>query len=170
MISCEMRSWAIECQMSKLASLLTVALVLIGSAAIPAPFNAARTLDGTTFQAAGHVTIVHYWATWCAPCRLEMPILDAYYRKHRGEGLKMVAVSIDQSVTANKLKNLTSKYAFPVARIDDIKMPRRDIPTALPINRVYDKSGQLRFQIGGDGRSTIDAATLEHMVSPLLSR
>lgn len=148
----------------------TVALfALASSSAMGGPFQSARNLDGQPIRSQGHVTIVHYWATWCAPCRVEMPILDAYYRKHRGQGLEMVAISIDQAASANKLKDLTSKYAFSVARIDDVKMPRRDIPVGIPVNRIYDKSGRLRFQEGGDGRSTIDAATLERVVSPLLS-
>lgn len=133
-----------------------------------APFQSARTVDGAQFNPAGHVTIVHYWATWCAPCRIEMPILDAYYRKHRAHGLDMIAVSIDQGVSTRKLKDVTARFAFPVARIDDVKMPRRDIPSAIPVNRVYDKSGRLIFESKGDGKSTIDMATLERVVTPLL--
>ena len=133
-----------------------------------APFQSARTIDGTQFNPSGHVTIVDYWATWCAPCRVEMPILDAYYRKHHGQGLDMLAVSIDQGVPTSKLKDISEKFAFPVARIDDVKMPRRDVPSAIPVNRVYDKSGRLVFQSKADGRSTIDMATLERVVTPLL--
>ena len=99
-----------------------------------------------------------------------MPLLDAYYRKHHAQGLQMLAVSVDQGVSTRKLKDVTARYAFPVARIDDVKMPRRDIPTALPVNRVYDRSGRLVFQSKGDGRSTIDMATLERVVTPLLAR
>jgi cytochrome c biogenesis protein CcmG, thiol:disulfide interchange protein DsbE len=149
---------------------LLAASILTFSASAPAePFQAARTINGQPFNAAGKVTIVHYWASWCAPCRVEMPILDAYYRKHHGQGLQMLAISLDQGASTRKLQDLTGKYAFPVARIDDVKMPRRDIPTALPVNRVYDKTGKLRFQAGGDGRSSVDAATLERVVTPLLA-
>ncbi len=133
-----------------------------------APFQAARTIDGAPFNPAGHVTIIHYWATWCAPCRIEMPILDAYYRKHRVQGLEVLAVSIDQGVSTGKLKGSSGKVAFPVARVADVKMPRRDIPPAIPVNRVYDKAGRLVFQSKGDGRTTIDMATLERVVTPLL--
>jgi thiol-disulfide isomerase/thioredoxin len=138
--------------------------------AAAAPFQSARTLDGAQFNPNGHVTIVHYWATWCAPCRVEMPILDAYYRKHHAQGLDMVAVSIDQGVSAAKLKEMTGRFAFPVARVEDVKMPRREIPTAIPVNRVYDKAGRLVFQSKADGRSTIDMATLERVVTPLLAQ
>jgi hypothetical protein len=65
---------------------------------------------------------------------------------------------------------VTGKFAFPVARIDDVRMPRRDIPDAIPVTRVYDRSGRLVFATKGDGRSTIDTAILERVVTPLLAR
>jgi len=149
--------------------LLAVCLLMLAAPAAAAPFQSARTLNGQPFNSAGEVTIVHYWATWCAPCRIEMPILDVFYRQHRSQGLAMVAISIDQGVSNRKLQDVTSKFAFQVARVDDVKMPRRDIPTALPVTRVYDRTGKLVYATKGDGRTTIDATTLERVVSPLLS-
>lgn len=144
--------------------------IVCSAPAAAAPFQSAKTIVGTPFVSNGEVTIVHFWATWCAPCRIEMPVLDAYYRKHHAQGLAMLAISIDQGVSARKLQDVTGKFAFPVARVDDVKMPRRDIPKALPVTRLYDRSGRLVFASKGDGRSTIDMATLERVVTPLLSR
>ena len=146
-----------------------IAILATSAPAVPAAFTAARTITGAPFNADG-VTIVHYWATWCAPCRIEMPVLDAYYRKHQGQGLHMLAISIDQGVSAARLQQVTAKFAFPVARVDDVRIARRDIPTALPVTRVYDRSGRLVFATKGDGRSTVDMATLERVVTPLLTR
>lgn len=148
-------------------SLLAACLILSVPAAA-APFQSARTIGGEPFNADGDVTIVNYWATWCAPCRLEMPVLDAYYRKHHAQGLAMLAVSIDQGVSTGKLRQVTGRFAFPVARVGDVEMPRREIPTALPVTRVYGRSGRLVFASKGDGRSTLDMATLERVVTPLL--
>jgi len=134
-----------------------------------APFQSARTLDGVAFSSKGDVTIVHYWATWCAPCRVEMPVLDSFYRKHH-EGLAMIAISIDDSASTTKLKQITNRFAFSVAKIDDVKMPHRDIPAAIPETRVYDRSGHLVFQSKADGKTTVDVATLERIVDPLLAR
>ena len=150
----------------------TVILVAALVAATPlsaVPFAEVRTITGAPFTSPGQVTIVHYWATWCAPCRQEMPLLDAYYRRHHGQGLAMLAVSIDQGVSTGKLLQVTQRFAFPVARVDDVKMPRRDIPTALPVTRVYDRAGRLVFQTRADGRTILDPATLERVVTPLLA-
>jgi thiol-disulfide isomerase/thioredoxin len=156
--------------MRKFVKLAAASIVFAASnAAVAAPFQAARTIDGAPFSGAGQVTIVNYWATWCAPCRVEMPTLDAFYRKHHGQGLAMLAVSVDQGASARKLREVTSSFAFPVARADDVKMPRREVPTALPVTRVYDRTGKLVFQTKGDGRTALDAATLERVVSPLLN-
>jgi cytochrome c biogenesis protein CcmG/thiol:disulfide interchange protein DsbE len=149
---------------------LFMALALLAPAALTAaPFQSARTITGAPFVANGEVTIVHFWATWCVPCRLEMPILDAFYRKHHGQGLAMLAISLDQGASAGKIQRAAQGFAFPVARVDDVRMARRDIPAALPVTRVYDRSGKLVFQTRGDGRTIIDAATLERVVAPLLS-
>lgn len=134
------------------------------------PFGSTRTLDGKVFDPAGKVVIVNYWATWCVPCRAEMPVLDSFYRKHHGQGLQMLAISIDDGASTAKLRQATGNFAFPIARINDVKMPRRDIPKAIPVTRIYDKSGKLIFATKSDGRTVIDAATLERVVDPLLAR
>ena len=157
--------------MNRLSFLAVIsALAFAAPTAAAVPFSVSATIGGVPFDArGGNVTIVNYWATWCAPCRIEMPVLDAYYRKHHNkQGLSMLAVSIDQSVSARKLQQVTAKFAFPVARVADVKVARRDIPRALPVTRVYDSSGRLVFATKGDGRSTVDMATLERVVTPLL--
>ena len=154
----------------RLLKLLAASILLSPVPVAATPFQSAKTLDGSAFGSKGDVTIVHFWATWCAPCRVEMPVLDAFYRKHHGEGLEMLAVSIDDGASTAKLKQMTSRFAFPVARVDDVKMPRRDIPAAIPETRVYDRTGRLVFQSKADGKTTLDAATLERVVDPLLAR
>ena len=81
------------------------------------PAIQAKLLDGTAFNLAdeaGKVVIVNMWATWCAPCREEMPALDAYYRQHRDQGLVLVALSMDDPKDEAKVRDVTRAYSFPV--------------------------------------------------------
>ena len=139
--------------MRALRCLIAAGTLVSSVPAVPAAFSDARTITGASFNADEGVTIVHYWATWCAPCRLEMPVLDAYYRRHHGQGLQMLAISIDQGASDKKLQRVTSSFAFPVARVEDVKVPRRDIPTALPVTRVLSTvpaaSSSLRRETAG---------------------
>src|SRR6478672_6884413 len=107
------------------ARVFAALLLCVASAGTAAPFEAAKTLTGAPFNNTGRVTLVNYWATWCVPCRVEMPVLDAYFRKHHAHGLAMLAISIDQGASAARLQQVTGQFAFPVARVDDVKMPRR---------------------------------------------
>ena len=65
----------------------------------PAPSLVVQELDGQTFDLSavrGKVVVVSFWATWCPPCRAEMPVLDAFYRRYHGQGLEMIGLSADR--------------------------------------------------------------------------
>ena len=62
-------------------------------------FNAVNLASGDSVTLAdykGEVVLLNLWATWCAPCRVEMPSMERLYRELGPEGLKIVAVSVDQ--------------------------------------------------------------------------
>jgi thiol-disulfide isomerase/thioredoxin len=143
---------------------------MIASPVVADPIPTIRAIDGTVVRTERQVTVINFWATWCAPCRAELPLLDAFYRRHRAQGLELVAVSLDSNATDRKLRETTKGFAFPIARIADTRIARRDIPRALPVTRIYDRTGKLVYASKGDGRSTIDMATLERAVSPLLAK
>lgn len=155
---------------------LSMAALLLAAAPVPANagtladtrLTEARTLDGPALDLQGRVVVVSYWATWCVPCRVEMPAIDAFYRAHRAEGVSVVAVAMDAGGSNGRLRSMSSAFAFPVVRIADVRIPRREIPNGLPITRIYDRHGQLRFDSGREGKGTIDSATLTRVTAPLL--
>ena len=117
----------------------------VGQAAPPFTLT---TIDGTKITSdhlRGQVVILNYWATWCAPCRQELPLLDAYYALQQRHGLRVFA----------------ALHITPVRRMTG---PYRDI-TGLPTNYVIDRAGRVRYAQAG--AFTLD--DLNRVIVPLLN-
>jgi len=107
------------------------------------------------------------WATWCAPCREEMPALDAYYRQHRDEGFVLIALSMDDPKDSAKVLEMMKPYSFPVGLARDAEMNGYGRIWRLPLTFVVDRKGILRKdQWHGD--PALDAQLLEQGITPLL--
>lgn len=161
---------------SGLAALLAVGLAWLGPAwpagleGQPAPGLELKLLDGTPFKladAAGKVVVVNYWATWCEPCRAEMPAIDAYYRKHRDKGLIIIAVSMDKPSDEAKVREVMKSFAFPAALAKDVSARGYGRIWRIPVTFVIDRKGVVRKD-GWFVESGIDEASLELAVTPLL--
>lgn len=156
-----------------LALLLLVALPSAAAAlheGKAAPALEAKLLDGQTFSLAGQagkVVIINFWATWCAPCRAEMPALDAFYRKHRDEGLVVLAVSMDEPNLEPKVRDVMKAFSFPAALGPQSDFKGYMRIWRLPLTFVVDRSGVLREK-DWYGDPGLDEALLERTVTPLL--
>jgi len=137
----------------------------------PAPPVEAKLLDGSPFgpaDYAGKVLVLNFWATWCAPCRAEMPALEAFYAKHRAEGLELIAISMDEPKEEAKVREVMRAYTFRAALGKDAKVKGYGRVWRLPLTFVIDRRGVLRKD-GWYGDPGLDAALLEKTVTPLLS-
>jgi cytochrome c biogenesis protein CcmG/thiol:disulfide interchange protein DsbE len=136
----------------------------------PAPAIEGRLLDGTGFSLAAHagkVVMFNFWATWCAPCREEMPALDAYYRRHHGEGFELIAISMDSPKDEAKARAMMQYFAFPAALARETNVKGYGRIWRLPLTFVIDRRGILRKD-GWSGDPLLDAAILEETITPLL--
>src|SRR5712692_3211927 len=73
------------------------------AASFPAPDFTVPTLSGTSIRLSdlqGKVVLLNFWATWCVPCRTEMPTLEALYHRYKDRGLEVLAVNLDMLSTA----------------------------------------------------------------------
>ena len=139
------------------------AVTQIGEAA---PALVLTTLDGATFDLGklrGKVVMVNYWATWCAPCRKEMPKLDAFYRKYHAEGLEMVGISIDFERDLDKARKAARGVSYPIAFAKAISDNGFGTPKGVPITWIIDADGKVR-----DRLIEVRDELLDGIVVPLL--
>jgi thiol-disulfide isomerase/thioredoxin len=105
--------------------------------------------DGSTFTLAdmpGKAKVVNVWATWCAPCIGEMPILNAVSKKYASQDVHFVAVSVDENGAADVdpfLKRGRVKIEFPVAFASFEELAAIDVEPPIPDTLVFDAQGKL---------------------------
>jgi cytochrome c biogenesis protein CcmG, thiol:disulfide interchange protein DsbE len=132
----------------------------------PAPELIITELDGNMFDLTklrGKVVLVNYWATWCAPCRKDMPKLDAFYRQHHGQNLEMIGISVDRDRDLEKVRKVMAKLAYPVATLKGITVNGFGPPVGVPITWIIDSDGKVR-----DMMIDVRDELLNGLVLPLL--
>ena len=101
----------------------------------PAPPFAATTIDKQKFALdalRGKVVVINRWATWCAPCKAEMPMMDMFYRRHQKAGLAMIGITTEDSVPAFHLRKLDAVLSYPLATRARARAARTTTRTASP--------------------------------------
>lgn len=105
--------------------------------------------DGSTFTIAdveGRAKVVNFWATWCAPCIGEMPVLNAMSKRYADKGVTFVAVSVDEGGPADVapvLKKGTVKIDFRLAYASFDDVAPMNVSAPIPDTLVFDAQNQL---------------------------
>jgi thiol-disulfide isomerase/thioredoxin len=120
--------------------------------------------DGTKYRLSdfrGQVLLINIWATWCGPCREELPLLDGYYLLRKDVGLRMIAVTTENSVPPAKLKPLAAVLQIPLAHYFHGKYGE---VRYLPTSYIIDRDGILRYAQAGE----LKLDDLNRLLTPLL--
>jgi len=125
-----------------------------------------RKVDVASLQ--GKVVVVDFLASWCAPCKQELPVLEKLYKKYQGQGLVVVGVSVDEELSnlQGLLKQI--RVSFPVVHDASKAVAGRYKPPRMPSSYVVDRKGIVRHVHAGF-RSE-DAAKLEAEIKALLAQ
>jgi peroxiredoxin len=129
------------------------AMVGVGSAGAAAPEVQVTTLDGQQFalsELRGQVVLVNFWATWCPPCRVEMPGFQRVYEETRERGFTIVGLSTDRGARGTVERFLEERgLTFPVALASAEAIRGFGEPRALPTSFLIDHEGRIRYTVKG---------------------
>jgi thiol-disulfide isomerase/thioredoxin len=129
------------------------ALIGIGSGLGPSPEVAFVALDGASVDPQdleGKVVILNFWATWCGPCRLEMPSLQSLHEDKAKDGLMVLGLSVDDGPTSEIERFLDEKgITYPVGRASSAHRAAFDEIPMIPTTFIIDREGMIRHKIEG---------------------
>jgi thiol-disulfide isomerase/thioredoxin len=117
-----------------------------------------RTLDGATLRLGrlqGEVVVVNFWASWCRPCRKELPALAALHAEIAGQGGRVVAVSIDEELANVKRFVRVHALALPVAHDGPEGLARTLDLDYVPFTVVLDRAGRVAYASEGSDAHAI---------------
>ena len=142
------------------------ALVEVGQLA---PVYAARVLGGdstSTKSFAGRVVLLNVWATWCAPCRDEIPYLEKLHQAQQKDGLSIIGVSVDAAGEDEKILAFAREFAmtYPIWRDPNERILSDFMAIGVPASYLIDRRGVLQWKRVGVIRETnVEfTAALEH--------
>jgi thiol-disulfide isomerase/thioredoxin len=159
------------------ASFLTVAAAALAVAlatpvaakpvpAAPAPAWTLKDVDGKAVRSAdfkGKVVVVDFWATWCPPCRTEIPGYVALQKKYAADGLVFVGISVDGDDQVKAVKDFMQKFAinYPILMADDSIQGAFGVTQGYPTTYIIDRDGNIRNKkVGREPAATYEKAIL----------
>ena len=134
----------------------------------PAPDVEFKTLEGKPFrlkELQGQVVLLNFWATYCIPCREEIPALNKLQSELEAQGLRIVGASVDDTIDGiNSYQEEVVRFGYPVL-VGDSDAKVKFEQAVLPTTYIIDRQGRIRDKIIG----TRDKAGFEAAVKPLLA-
>lgn len=124
-------------------------------------------LDGDPIALAdyeGEVIIMNFWATWCPPCRAEMPGINNFYEAYRDEGLVVLAINEEEPAETVRPFIELNEFSFPVLLDIEGRVAQQYSTRSFPTTFIIDRNGVIQHVQTGE----ISERELEKIVLPLL--
>lgn len=134
----------------------------------PAPDFTRRDLNGHTLHLGalrGKVVLLNFWATWCAPCQIEMPTFSAWQRQYGPRGLAVIGISMDDDAADARHLVQRLKLDYPNAMGDARLGEQYGGVLGLPLTFLVDRNGRIRARFQGE----TDLKAIEKQVQALLA-
>lgn len=177
-------------QLAVVASIVLAAVVLLGAGryflsdelapvglGAKAPGFSVMTLDPTPVKKTladyrGQVVLINIWATWCPPCRVEMPSIEKLHNAYATKGLKVVAISVDDPGTDSLVRDFVKQYKLTFEVLHDTggqegKVSRDYQTTGYPETVIIGRDGVIRKKFLGatDWNSPSNRALIERLLA-----
>jgi cytochrome c biogenesis protein CcmG/thiol:disulfide interchange protein DsbE len=137
----------------------------------PAPPATLVTLDGkrlSTPELTGHVVILTFWATWCVPCREELPLLSKYAAEHAAQGLSVLGFTLNTPDELDEVRAVARTLSFPVGFLGASSAPGYGRIWRIPVNFTIDRTGRLVDDGWKERHPEWTRERLARIVTPLL--
>jgi len=130
-------------------------------------------LDGARVRLADYrrkPVLLAFWATWCVPCRQELPLLSGYASQHAVQGLTVLGFALDApDDDLRKVQQVARSLSFPVGLLANSSVPGYGRIWRIPVNFTIDRKGRLIDNGWNEKQPTWTAERLERIVTPLLN-
>ncbi len=113
-----------------------------------APDFTLKSLSGENFKLSelrGEVVMVNFWASWCGPCRQEMPLLEQLYKRYQPMGFTILGINVEEDTGAAKKVLQELPVSFPILFDQENKISERYQVSAMPSTFLLDRDGKLRY-------------------------
>lgn len=125
-----------------------------------APDFALKSMGGANLRLSEHVgevVVVNFWATWCGPCREEMPVLERLHRQYGKAGLLVLGINMDENTDGARAMTRRLDVTFPVLFDTDKRVAKGYKVASMPATFIVDRDGRVRHQHLGYVSETAEA-------------
>jgi peroxiredoxin len=129
------------------AAALTLPALAADPTGAPAPQFTLAARSGSNVSLAqfkGQVVMLNFWASWCGPCRQEMPLLESIYKKYNKLGFTLIGVNVEPDSNAANEWLKQTPVSFPILYDKDSRVSRMYDVAGMPSTVIIDRSGKVR--------------------------